>query len=961
MVPSAFVMLEALPLTPNGKIDRKALPAPEGRAGTEAAYVAPRTATEETLAQIWGEVLGVERVGVEDNFFEIGGHSLLAVRIGSRLQEVFATELPLRTLFEAPTVAALAERVDAALRDGSGAVQPIPRREVFSPVPLSMAQQRLWVLDQLEPGSAAYNMPMGVRLRGVLDLAALRRTMDALVERHEALRTTFRMVEGESVQLVGEPAPLPLPVVDLSSLDAEERDARVLRMVQEEAGLPFDLTRGPLLRLTLLKLNDEDHVALFTMHHIVSDGWSMQVLVREISTLYSTLVKGEMPTLPELAVQYPDFAAWQHTPERQETLRAQIEYWKAQLSDAPPLLEIPTDRPRASAQGREAGSHAFDLSPELSDALRKLSRGEGATLFMTLLAGWQTLLGRYAATEDVSVGMPVAGRTRRETQELIGFFVNTLVLRSDLSGQPTVRELVGRVRETVLQAQSNQDVPFDRLVDVLRIPRERTHSPLFQVMFSLVEGQDSAESPKLQLPGLTLEFLQAESRTAKFDLSLVMGEQGGGLGGGIEYRTALFDEETIERLSGHFQRVLGWMAENADRPLSELSLLDTAERTRLLVEWNPARELTGDACVHRLFAEQAARTPDAVALVSDSEVWSYAELERRSNQLAHVLVRRGVGPEVRVGICMERSPELLAALLGTLKAGGAYVPLDPTYPIERLAFMLEDSGATVLLTTSALAPRFVGTPATVVRLDGEWETIARESGDAPAVATDPEQMAYVVYTSGSTGTPKGAAATHRAVVRLVRDTDYTPFGPEEVFLQLAPVGFDAATFEIWGALLNGGRLVLAPPGALTVPQIVELVAREGVTTLWLTTGLFHLAMDERPEALAGVRRILTGGEVLSRSHARRVLEALPATRLVNFYGPTENTTFTTFHPVGPEDLERGSIPIGRPIAHTSVYVLDGGLQPVPVGVPGELYTGGAGVARGYLNRPELTAEKFVPD
>ncbi|MBV9774709.1 MAG: amino acid adenylation domain-containing protein, partial [Gemmatimonadetes bacterium] len=750
MVPSAFVMLEALPLTPNGKVDRRALPAPEGRAGTEAAYVAPRTSTEATLAQIWGEVLGVERVGVEDNFFEIGGHSLLAVRIGSRLQEAFATELPLRTLFEAPTVAALAERVDAALRDGSGAVQPIPRRAVFSPVPLSMAQQRLWVLDQLEPGNAAYNMPMGVRLRGVLDLAALQRTMDELVARHEALRTTFAMVEGEPMQVVGEPAPVEMPLLDLSNLGTEERDAWVLRMVQEEAGVPFDLTRGPLLRLTLLRLGEEEHVALFTMHHIVSDGWSMQVLVREVSALYSAFARGETPSLPELGVQYPDFAAWQHTPERREVLEAQTEYWKTQLSDVPPLLEIPTDRSRASAQGREAGNRAFDLSPELSEALRALSRGEGATLFMTLLAGWQTLLGRYAATEDVSVGMPVAGRTRRETQELIGFFVNTLVLRSDLSGEPTVRKLVGRVRETVLQAQSNQDVPFDRLVDVLRIPRERTHSPLFQVMFSLVEGQGSAESPKLQLPGLTLEFLQAESKTAKFDLSLVMGEQGGGLGGGIEYRTALFDEETIERLSGHFQRVLGWMVENADRPLSELSLLDAAERNQVLEERNPAEVHVPESSLHALFQEQARRTPDTVALVHGSASLTYAELDRASSQLARHLRGLEVGPETRVGVCLERTPELVVALLGILRAGGAYVPLDPAYPAERLAYMVKDAGARVVVTQDRLASRFPEADVTLVRLDADRERIESASDEAPAVGVEPENLSHVIFTSGST-------------------------------------------------------------------------------------------------------------------------------------------------------------------------------------------------------------------
>jgi amino acid adenylation domain-containing protein len=609
--------------------------------------------------------------------------------------------------------------------------------------------------------------------------------------------------------------------------------------------------------------------------------------------------------------------------------------------------------------GARGASVAFALAPAASDAVRQLARRGGATLFMTLLAGWQALLGRWADAEDVVVGAPVAGRTRREVESLIGFFVNTLALRTDLSGDPTVAGLLGRVRESVLAAHAHQELPFERLVEELGVRRDLAHTPLFQVMFTLDVDAAGGRAPRLG--GMETERLEVGTATTKFDLLLAMADEGGRLTGALEFRADLFEAATAERMAAQLGVLLEAMAADPERRLSGVEWVAPAER-RLLVEgWNQTARDYPRESVHALFAEQAARTPDAVALSFQGGSLTYAELDRRANQLAHHLRRGGVGAEARVGVCMERSPELVAALLGVLKAGGAYVPLDPAYPAARLAYLLADSDVAMVLTQERLRGRLQEGGAEVVAVDAAAEEIARESGEAPAVPTDPDQLAYVIHTSGSTGEPKGAAVPHRAVVRLVRGAGYARFGPGEVFLHLAPTGFDAATFEIWGALLNGARLVLAPAGVPTVPQLAGLLAREGVTTLWLTAGLFAVVVDERPEALAGVRQLLAGGDVLPPAHARRALEALPGTRLVNGYGPTENTTFTCTHAVEAGDAARGSIPIGLPVENTTAYVLDRALRPTPVGVPGELFAGGAGLARGYLGRPELTAERFVPD
>ncbi|HEX2092011.1 MAG TPA: condensation domain-containing protein, partial [Longimicrobiaceae bacterium] len=655
MIPAVWVVLEALPLTPNGKLDRGALPLPEGTGG--GAHVAPRTPTEERLAGIWAEVLGVERVGVHDDFFALGGHSLVATRVISRAREAFRVELPLRALFEAPTVAGLGERVDARLSTAAAEappVVPIPRDR---PLPLSFAQQRLWFIDQLEPGSAVYHIPYALRLRGALDPGALRRALTAVVRRHEALRTVFPAVGGEPVQAVRPAAPVPVGVADLRALPLEAREAEVHRLAREETARPFDLARGPLLRAALARLGAEEWVLVLVLHHIVSDGWSRELLAREVSALYGGYTGGPAPALPALPVQYADYAVWQRAWLSGEMLERQLAWWRERLAGAPPLLELPTDRPRTALPDAHGAACTFPLPPETARGLRRLAREGGATLFMALLTGWQALLARWSGQDDLLVGTPVAGRARGETESLIGFFVNTLVLRADLSGDPTVRELLARTREGVLEAHAHQELPFEKLVEALHPERSLRHAPLFQTLFAL---QDSGRG-SLRLDGLRVEPLEEGPATAMFDLTLAVVEDGDRLVATITYRTGLFHRESVERMAGHLRALLAGMAADPDRQVSEIELLTGAER-RALAEWNrTARPLPGPALLHRLFEAQAARTPGAVALVAGGDRLSYAELEARAGRLAGELRRRGVGPETRVGVSTASAPTTIPA------------------------------------------------------------------------------------------------------------------------------------------------------------------------------------------------------------------------------------------------------------------------------------------------------------
>jgi fengycin family lipopeptide synthetase B len=830
--------------------------------------------------------------------------------------------------------------------------------------PTSFAQQRLWFLDQIEPQSHQYNIPAAIRLAGQLNVSALDQALNMIIERHEVLRTTFALIDGQPMQVIADGLALPLPLIDLQNLPHVEREAEVARLATVEARWSFDLARGPLVRTTLLRLGAEEHVLLITMHHIVSDGWSEGIFVSELRVFYDSFVVGRSAALPELPIQYADFAVWQREWLQGEDgcgespLQVQMAYWRRRLADAPTMLELPTDRPRPPAQTYCGASQPFTLTRELCEALGGLSRREGASLFMILLAAFQTLLYRYTGQEDIVVGSPIANRTRSEIEGLIGFFVNTLVLRSDLSGNCTFCELLRQVRETTLEAYAHQDVPFEKLIDALDLERNLSHSPLFQVMFAL----QNAPMGTLELTGLRLSQVPVDLGVAKFDLTLFMHETEHGLAGLFEYNIDLFDAAMIARLLGHFQTVLEGIAAGPEQRIADLPLLTEAERQQLLFEWNATQTAyPRNACIHELFARQAERTPYAVAAVYEDQQLTYHTLNQRANQLAHYLRSLGVGPEVCVGLYMERSLDLVVSILAILKAGGAYVPLDLAYPADRLAFMLADTRALVLLTQQQLIDSLPVHAATLVALDADWPAIAQQSAADPASGATASSLAYVMYTSGSTGRPKGVSVTHRSVVRLVQATNYVELTSDDIVLQFAPSAFDAATFEVWSSLLNAARLVIFPAHLPSLAELGQVLECERISTLWLTAGLFHQMVDEQLGSLRHVRQLLAGGDVLSRAHVCKAIQALDGRTLINGYGPTENTTFTCCYPMIEVGQVGSSVAIGRPIANTQVYILDGQMRPVPIGVQGDLYTGGDGLARGYLNRPELTAKMFVPN
>ena len=837
--------------------------------------------------------------------------------------------------------------------------QTIPRQPVRESAPLSYNQQGLWVLSQLMPGTALYHSPTAVRLTGALDVGALKQALDFIVARHAALRTTFRTVDGEPSQVVAKNVFCEMPLTDLSHLAEADREAEAQRILKREVRIPFDLSQGPLIRAVLVRLCEQEHLLLVTMHHIVTDGWSMGVFNQELSALYDAFSKGQPSPLAELPIQYTDYSHWQRQWFDGEVYESQLAYWKKQFETLPPILELPADHPRPNEQAFKAfrgAHHTICLSRQLTQSLKQLSQKQGVTLFMTLMAAFKTLLHRYTGEEDIVVGTPIAGRNAPETENVIGLFINTLALRASLSGNPAFTELLNRVKESALGAYAHQDLPFERLVKELQPERTLAHNPLVQMMFVL----QSEDIPPLQLHDLVATQFRVENVMANFDLTLDIVERDEQLVCLFESNADLFEGETVERMMGHFRNLLEGVVRNPGQRLSELPLLTERERLQLLVEWNDTRtDYPSTKCIQELFEQQVESTPDAIALICGNRSLTYRELNARANQLAHYLRRRGIVADTRVAICLHRSPEMIVALLGILKAGGAYVPLDPDYPKPRLQFMIEDARVSVLLTQRELLGDLTVDTVAVVCVDELSKQLAVESQSNPELKTTADNLAYVIYTSGSTGRPKGVAIMHRNVVRLVKNTNYASFSADEVFLQYAPISFDASTFEIWGSLLNGARLALMPAGKASLKELGDALKRHDVTTLWLTAGLFHLMVDNHLEDLRGLRQLLAGGDVLSVPHVRKVCEELKGCRLINGYGPTENTTFTTCFRV--DDLTRvnGSVPIGYPISNTSVYVLDRYLNPAPIGVPGELYIGGDGLAHGYLDRPELNTERFV--
>src|SRR5689334_16727370 len=820
--------------------------------------------------------------------------------------------------------------------------------------PVSFAQQRLWFLHQLEPRNPFYNLPQVISIKGNLNVEALQRTLSELVNRHEALRTIFSDGPDGPVQIVAKTASIAVPIIDLSSVPASAHDATVSKLADEEARRPFDLSAGPLLRASLLAFDSNTHVLFLTMHHIVSDGWSLGVLFRELAAIYKAFAGGEPSPLPPLPIQYADFAVWQRESLQGPALHRQLDYWKAKLANGATILELPTDKPRPPMQQFRGAQAVRHLSQELTQKLKDVSTRHRVTLFMTLLAAFKVLLWRYSNQTDIIVGSPIANRTRAETEGLIGFFVNTLVLRTDLSGNPTFAELLQRVKEVALGAYEHQDLPFEKLVQELSPERDPGRNPLFQVSFVL----QNATRSRLELSDLTLERLDVHSETSKFDLSLSILETADGLKTSWEYDTDLFDADRIERMMGHLRVLLEAVVVGPERRISELPLLTRAEREQVLVEWNRTETAYADGeCLQELFEAQVERTPEALAVADEQQRLSYGELERRANQLAWRLRAEGVGCESLVAVCLERSVEMVVAVLGILKAGSAYVPLDPSYPEARLSFMLTDTAAEVVLTEQHLAARLPQVGGKQLWLDAEREQLRKESETRPPRLSRPESLGYVIYTSGSTGRPKGVAIEQRSTVALLQWAQQV-FRAEDLKAVLASTSicFDLSVFEMFLPLSVGGAVIVAQD-ALQLAN-ADWAARAGVSLSLINTVPSAMAELVRMGCLpASVRVVNLAGEPLSQALVEQLYEQSGIERVYDLYGPTEDTTYSTYALRGVKEAAT----IGRPIANTQVYLLDSWLEPVPVGVAGELYLGGAGLARGYLQRPELTAERFIPN
>ncbi|WP_420129759.1 amino acid adenylation domain-containing protein, partial [Longimicrobium sp.] len=977
MVPSAFVPMDRLPLTRNGKVDRRALPEPDAVDVAGAEYVPPRTQTEQVVAALWAELLGVERVGATDRFFDLGGQSLLATRAVARVREALRVEVPVRAVFEHPALEAFAAEIDRLLRAEAGVeAPPLRRAERTEDPPLSFAQERLWFIDRLEPGNPVYNMAFPLRMRGPLDVAALERALGEVVRRHESLRTRFVPVDGRPVQRI-EPADgwhLPVDAVS-DALTDDAREAEVAARVGAWVAARFDLERGPLFRARLLGAAHDDHVLLIGMHHSVSDGWSMGVFWRELMALYRAFHAGLPSPLPELPIQYADFAVWQRGWLHGDALRRQVAWWREHLAGAPALLELPTDRPRPPVQSHRGGAVAFTVPVEVAEPVRALARRSGATLFMALMAAWQVLLARWSGQDDVVVGTPVAGRTRGETEGLIGFFVNTLAIRGGLGDDPAFSALLARVREATLGAYAHQDLPFERLVQEIQPSRSLGHAPVFQAMLVLQNVPDEGDGTFAD--DLRLEGVGGGegAGVAKVDLTLgVMELQDGSLAAGLEYAADLWDRATMERMSGHFVHLLASAPAALEAPVSTLELMPAEERDAVRAMGAAVAHYPVSTTLHDAFAAQAARTPDAPALTYGDRTITYAELDAHAERLARRLRTRGVGADVLVGLCVERSPETVVGILGILKAGAAYLPLDPAYPDDRLAYMLEDSGARLAVTSGDAADRL---PADIELVRVDDEASQGESEDSQTnltrTRTSPDALAYVIYTSGSTGRPKGVQVTHANVIRLMTATDpWFGFGADDVWTLFHSYAFDFSVWEIWGALLYGGRLAVVPFEVSRDPARFHALLRdERVTVLNQTPSAFRQLIRADDDAAASgdsadlaLRYVIFGGEALDPASLRTWVDRRGADRprLVNMYGITETTVHVTYRVISEDDVRAGSAsPIGIPIPDLSVHLLDRRGRIVPIGLAGEMYVGGGGVARGYLNRPELTSQRFVPD
>jgi amino acid adenylation domain-containing protein len=982
MVPKAFVFLDTLPLTPTGKIDRRALPEPVvARPPLDVPYAAPRGPVEESVAQLCSQILGITVIGIHDNLFDLGGDSLAAMQIMARVMKTFRVDVPLKRFYESPTIAGLSDIIATSngSTEASGDTASWLDLDLGHP-PLSYSQERLWFMEQLEPATLAYNLCQAYRLEGPLNVKALEESLNVVVNRHEILRTSFDADEGQPCQIISPALHLALPIADLRTAPEAERNSTSLRLAHEEAQRPFDLTQSPLLRSLLVKLADEEHLLTLTIHQMVCDGWSTRILMSEFWTSYEALCRAESPSLPTLFAQYSDFTIWQRQLLNQEWLQPQIAFWQETLKGSLPVLALPTDYPRPAVESFRGSRVLFVLPESLTKSLNELARQEGVTLFMTLLAAFKTLLYRYSGQEDSIVGFPVANRHWGEAAGLIGFFVNTLVARTFISGQLTFRECLFRVRDMCHAAYANQDLPFEKLVEVLRPSRDLSRNPIVQAMFTFQNMPLTYSVPPL----LSSTPISIDNGTSKVDLTLSLTERDSQLAGFFEYSTDLFNHDRIERMAGHFQTLLNGIVADPDQRISHLPILNDAERDQLLSEWNNTETYyPREKCLHELIEDQAERIPDAIAITFVRQQLTYRELNARANQLARYLQELGVGPEKLVGICAERSLDMVIGLLGILKAGGAYVPLDPSYPRERLGFMLRDAQVSVLITQAMLVEdrgwrpvlspstklridsaegmedsepqsSVFGPPMKIVCLDKDWEKIAQQSeGNLEKGATS-QNLAYVFYTSGSTGNPKGVEVSHRSVVNCLHSmAQRLEFTDQDVLLAVTTISFDIAALELFLPVLVGGKVVVAShETAIDGTELLSRLTEYSATAMQATPSTWRLLLDAGWAGSKGFK-ILCGGEVLSRDLANQLLQC---GTLWNLYGPTEATIWSTVFKV---ETGEGPVFIGRPISNTRIYVLDSHLQVVPIGIYGEIYIGGDGLAEGYLNRPELTAERFI--
>ena len=962
MIPSRFFSITAIPLSPNGKVDRRALKtssALELESGTE--YRTPRTKLEFKLAEIWQTILGRERISIDDHFLDVGGNSLRAALISGQIAQTLDSSVPLRWLFEYPTIEALARNIELEETEltRSNCIKPVDRDR---PLPMSPGQQSMWLLQQLLPDSATYNQPFGWRFHGALNRTRVQQALQVIFERHEVLRTALVKRDGDLVQQIVSSNDLLLPWADtiLRDIPVAQQAVTLEELLKSEIRRPFDLAKVPLWRLLWIELTDDEHILLFTFHHSIIDEWSIRQFVQEFSSLYSCDGDLRRANLPALPVQYADFAVWQRqnlTGSRREQL---LSYWKNQLANLPPALELPSDQIQPQKPTGHGAVHAFRLEGLVVAGLRQLARDERMTLFTVLLCSFQVWLYRFTGQTDLIVGTPLADRERPEVQSLIGYFLNMLPIRSQLESDNSFRQVLREVHQTIWSAFSHADLPFEQMVELAVKERQAGRNPIYQVMFVLLE-ESIEELPFGEAIGRPLSL---PTGTSKNDLTLDIQATGDVWVCRLEYATDLFSAKAAARMADHFSELLRSIAKDADAPIGRLNLMDQQERHRILVEWNQTqRDYPRDKCVHQLFEEQVQRTPLAVAVEFEEQSLTYRELNARANQLAHYLQKLGIGPETRVGICVDRSFDMIIGLLAILKAGGAYVPLDPKYPDERLNFLVADTGINLILTQRHLENSWQNANVQRLVLDADHLVWTHGPDNNVHQKQSSESSAYVIYTSGSTGTPKGVEVLHRGIVRLVCGADYVQLDRTQSVLQLAVLSFDASTFEIWGPLLHGGRCVLAPARFPEPDELQQLLRQKNVRTLWLTTSLFNTLVDGHLDVLNGIEQLLVGGEALSVAHIRRAQQAIGSqTQLINGYGPTESTTFACCHRLPaaiPADCP--SIPIGRPISNTTAYVLDAIHQPVPVGVTGELYIGGDGLARGYLNQPELTAEKFLVD